>query len=183
MKNLLLILSVFTALYACTSDIENLDPIEIPFPVPTSIYHDYEIFYSDSGLTQVKITGRKLEQFKQTESSDAFDRMSDSVHLFFYNEKMIVTSELIADRAERNRKTGYMEAFGDVVVFNEKGEELNTEHLIWDEDQEKIISNTDVVIKKETQTIKGKGLISDQNFIDYEILYPTGTFDVENEDK
>jgi LPS export ABC transporter protein LptC len=105
------------------------------------------------------------------------------VHIWFYDTDMKVQSEMIADRAVRNRKTGYMEAFGDVIVYNEKGEKLETEHLIWDEQKQKIISNTKVVITKKTQIIKGDGLISDQNFLDYEIKNPVGQFFIDNEDE
>lgn len=170
-------------LTSCDSDLENLEELKIAAPIPSAVYNNYEIFYSDSGLTQVKIAGRILEQHNAKDGSEGHDKMKDSVHLWFYDTDMKVQSEMIADRAIRNRETGYMEAFGDVIVYNEKGEKLQTEHLIWDEEKEKIISNTDVTITKKTQIIKGDGLISDQNFLDYEIKNPVGQFFIENDEK
>lgn len=172
---------VLISLFSCESDIDNLGSTNIPAPIPSSIYKNYEIFYSDSGLTQVKIAGRILEQYTgNKESGGGRDSMKDSVHLWFYDSNMEVQSEMIADRAVRNRETGYMEAFGNVIVYNEKGEKLNTEHLIWDEKKEQIISNTKVVITQKTQTIVGDGLVSDQNFLDYEIKNPRGELFIEN---
>ncbi|MFT6716928.1 MAG: LPS export ABC transporter protein LptC [Saprospiraceae bacterium] len=178
---LLIFLSILVA--SCDPDTKGLKSLEITEPIPDAIYYNYEIFYSDSGLTKVKIAGRVLEQHSSKEGSDGNDHMKDSVHLWFYDSDMKVQSEMIADRAIRNRKTGYMEAFGEVIVYNEKGEKLETEHLIWDEQKEKIISNTEVTIRQKTQTIVGDGLISDQNFLDYEIKNPHGELFIDNEDK
>ncbi len=168
-------------IFACGNDLDDLDALEIPSPVPNSVYYNYEIFYSDSGLTQVKMAGRVLEQHAASQESGGRDHMKDSVHLWFYDNDMKVQSEMIADSAIRGRETGYMEAFGNVIVYNEKGEQLKTEHLIWDEKRGKIISNTKVAIIKKTQIIYGDGLISDQNFLDYEIKNPHGKLIIDNE--
>jgi LPS export ABC transporter protein LptC len=169
-------------IYSCKPDTADLkDSFHFNLPIPSAIYTDYEIIYNDSGLTQVKIAGDTLEQFNSDGTSEAQDRMKDSVHLWFYDENMVVKSELIADNAIRNRATGYMEAFGNVIVYNNKGEKLNTEHLIWDEKKGKILSNDTVTITKEHQVIKGKGLESDQNFIHYEIRNVHGILNIDKE--
>ncbi|MFT6746792.1 MAG: LPS export ABC transporter protein LptC [Glaciecola sp.] len=183
MFRVVLFLPLAIILTSCGSDLDGLEPLKIAEPVPSTIYNNYEIFYSDSGLTQVKIAGRLLEQHASKDGSEGHDNMKDSVHIWFYNTDMEVQSEMIADRAIRNRKTGYMEAFGNVIVYNEKGEKLETEHLIWDEEKEKIISNTDVKITQKNQIIEGDGLISDHNFLDYEIKNPIGQFYIDNEKK
>lgn len=166
---------------SCGNDLQHLEAVEIPSPIPSAIYKNYEILYSDSGITQAKISGVTLEQFNSVNGTEAYDKMKDSVHLWFYDDDMTVKSELIADNAIRNRATGYMEAFGNVIVYNEKGERLNTEHLIWDEAIEKIRTNDSVTITKQDQTIKGVGLESDQNFINYEIKNVSGILNVEND--
>ena len=171
-----------SVIYACAPDTKGLkESFHFNLPIPSAIYTDYEIIYNDSGLTQVKISGDTLEQYNSDGTSEAQDKMKDSVHLWFYDDNMVVKSELIADNAIRNRATGYMEAFGNVIVYNSKGERLNTEHLIWDERKGQILSNDTVVITKKNQTIKGKGLVSDQNFINYEIKNVVGNINIERE--
>lgn len=169
-------------LAACKADNEGLNTIDVPTPIPSAIYYNYNILYNDSGLTQVKMTGEVLEQYAGDKENQAFDNMRDSVHLWFFDESMIVQSELIAERATRNRVTGFMEAFGNVVVYNEKGEKLETDHLIWDEKAEKISTEDSVTITKKGQIIKGVGLISDKNFIHYEIKNVSGIINVKKED-
>lgn len=181
--NFCAVLSAILIFIACTPDNEGLNTIEVPNPIPSAIYYNYNIDYNDSGLTQVKMTGRVLEQYNGTKEKEAFDNMKDSVHLWFYDEDMKVQSELIADRATRNRATGYMEAFGNVIVYNEKGEKLETEHLIWNEKDEKIISNDSVQITKKDQIIRGTGLISDKSFLDYEIQNVHGVINIKREDE
>ena len=51
--------------------------------------------------------------------------------------------------------------------------------MIWDEATEKIRTNDSVTITKQDQTIKGVGLESDQNFINYEIKHVSGILNVE----
>lgn len=179
MKNSLLLFSIILLLFSCGNDTEGLKTVSVPEPIPSAIYKNYEIFYSDSGLTQVKLAGITLEQFNGEKGEEPYDNMKDSLHIWFYDQDMNVQSELIADNAIRNRVTGKMEAFGNVIVYNEKGERLNTERLLWDEKKEKILTNDSVTITKTSQVIKGIGLESDQNFINYEIRNVSGIFNVD----
>ena len=179
MPKLLLFITCFF-LISCSSDLNKLNTIHIPDPIPNAIYTKYEVFYSDSGKTVAKIAGGKLEQYNEGNGQLAHEKMNDTLHLWFYDDKMRVESEMRANRAIRFRDTEIMEAFGNVVVYNEKGEKLETQHLIWDKKKEKIISNTPVVITKpkENQIIKGKRLVSDQNFLNYEIIDVTGIINI-----
>ncbi len=177
MPKFLFFISVL-ALVSCGSDLQELNTVHIPSPIPNAVYTNYKVLYSDSGKTVAKIEGGLLKQFSKSENQLEHEKMSDSLHLWFYDDNMKVQSEMRADSAIRFKDTEIMEAFGHVIVYNEKGEKLNTEHLIWDKKKEKIISNTDVVITKETQIIRGKGLVSDQNFLNYEILNVTGIISI-----
>ena len=71
-----------------------------------------------------------------------------------------------------------MEAKDDVVVVNDKGETLNTEHLIWDMQKEEIRSDVFVKITTPQQVLMGEGLISNQDFSDYKILKPRGVINL-----
>lgn len=171
----LLILSLSITV-SCSSDLDKLTTVHIPNPIPNSVYHNYQVLYSDSGKTVAKVKGGTLKQYGKTENQLAHEKMSDSLHFWFYDDKMRVESEMRADSAIRFQDTEIMEAFGNVVVYNEKGEKLETQHLIWDKKSEKIISNSPVKITKpkDNQIIRGKRLISDQSFTNYEIIDVTG---------
>jgi LPS export ABC transporter protein LptC len=142
---------------------------------PDSYYTNFNITYSDSGILKVKITGKILEQYAQTKELEGKDIMKDSVHVQFYDKNHIVNSQLFADHAIRYHESEKMNAKGNVVVINKLGEKLNTERLVWDSKQKKIICDTTVVITKPSgQQIIGSSLIADQNFENYKITKVTG---------
>ena len=63
----------------------------------------------------------------------------------------------------------------NVVVVNEKGEQLNTENLVWDEKSEKLLSNEFVKITSKDEIIYGTGFEANQNFSKYKIFNIKGT--------
>ena len=66
-------------------------------------------------------------------------------------------------------------ALGNVVVVSDSGMILRTERLIWDRLRKLIVSDTDVVMTSETDTLYGKGLESDEKINNWEIFNPRGT--------
>ena len=68
-----------------------------------------------------------------------------------------------------------MEAKRNVVVVNEKGEKLNTEHLIWEEEGDRITSDAFVKITTADEILMGEGLESNQSFTKYRIKKIKGT--------
>ena len=67
-----------------------------------------------------------------------------------------------------------MVARNNVVVINEKGEKLNTEELVWDEEKELIYSNAFVKITTKDEIIMGTGMTANQNFTNYVIKNISG---------
>jgi len=92
-----------------------------------------------------------------------------------YSDSMHVKSKLTADYGIRYEREQKMEARKNVVVVNEKGETLNTEHLIWDERTEKLRSNEFVKITTKGEIIMGTGFEANQDFSKYKIFNIKGT--------
>ncbi len=164
-------------IYSCQSDLDQLNKngIEITGTVPDAYYTNFNIIYSDSGILKVKITGHVLEQYSNGKDIPGKDIMRDSIHVRFYNQNQLVSSELFADYAVRNNSTNEMNAKGNVVVINSKKEKLNTERLTWNSQSKKIICDTTVVITKPNgQKIVGNSLESDEKFEDYKITRVSG---------
>ena len=63
----------------------------------------------------------------------------------------------------------------NVVVINEKGNQLNTEHLVWDEKQQKLLSNEFVKITTPDEIMYGTGFEANQDFSKYRIFNIKGT--------
>jgi LPS export ABC transporter protein LptC len=165
-------------LVSCESDLKALEQITFQGEVPQTIYTDFEITYTDSGKAVAKVTGDTLLQFSQNDrdGGNAKEVMNGNVHLWFYDNSGEVSSELTSQKATRLSEEDLMIAEGDVIVFNERGERLNTEELIWDAKTEQIRSYVPVKITKKDQILYGDSLVSDQEFLNYEIMNPRGEF-------
>ena len=107
------------------------------------------------------------------------------VNIVFYGEDKKEQTHLTA-----NYGIGYddgsgmnkMEAKRNVVVINEKGDRLNTEHLNLDAVTKKIYTKDFVKITTKDESIWGDGLEANQDFSTYEILHPKGSIAVSEED-
>jgi Lipopolysaccharide-assembly, LptC-related len=66
-------------------------------------------------------------------------------------------------------------------VINAKGEKLNTEEIIWDEQKKIIYSNAFVKITTGDEIIWGIGMEANEDFTDYVIKKVTGKVKVKTE--
>ena len=63
-------------------------------------------------------------------------------------------------------------------LVNESGDRMQTEHLIWSHDSDLVRTNRPVEIHTAQGVLRGRGLRADSRFERYEILSPTGSFDL-----
>ena len=91
------------------------------------------------------------------------------VMVIFYDRNEKESTTLKGNYAIRYEKSQRMEIRYNVEVINEKGEKLNTERLVWDEQKKKITSNAFVKITTAKEVITGNGLEANQDFTKYEI--------------
>lgn len=73
-------------------------------------------------------------------------------------------------------------ATGNVIVRNyETGDELTTEELFWDEKNEEYYTEKFVTLISDGEVHTGEGLTANQDFSEYQILKPSGTFTLEDD--
>jgi LPS export ABC transporter protein LptC len=162
--------------FACENDLKNNEKIVLGENFPESVYYNFKINYSDSGYATSQITGDTLKQYEAKDFKPAHDLMTGNVHLILYRADGSVKSQMKADKAIRYREEGDLHAFNNIVVFNEIGEKLNTEQIIWYEKTGKIKAPVPVKITKKDQILYGDSMISDQYFLNYTLSNPRGEF-------
>ena len=145
--------------------------------LPVEVADDIRIIYSDSALLKVILEAKHLERFL---GENPYLEMTEGVHVRFYNKLGQVESELRSNYAVSHQNTEIMEAKEDVVVINQKGETLNTEHLIWEEKTERIHTEEFVKITTEDEVIFGHGFESNQDFTKYRIKKIKGTINLKD---
>jgi LPS export ABC transporter protein LptC len=169
----LLLLGVF---FACENSSEEIVPQETEEKHADQIGKDVEILYSTNGRISFQLNAPVMEQYL---GDSPYTEMPEGVHIKTFDSLMNVSSELTANYAIDIKHENRMEAKDDVVVINEKGEKLNTEHLVWDKKTEKITSDVFVKITTDSEVLMGEGLISNQDFSKYRILKPRGIINLD----
>jgi LPS export ABC transporter protein LptC len=180
----LVMAGVFILLSSCENDIAVVNSItastERQLPVESG--KNVEIMYSDSARVRAKLIAVQLDRYNGKKS---YLELPKGVNVVFYNENKEEQTKLTADYGigfDDGNGMNHMEAKRNVVVINEKGDRLNTEHLIWNAVTKKIYTDDFVKITTKDETIWGDGLIANQDFSEYEIKHPKGSIAVNEEE-
>ena len=155
-------------LQSCSSDLEKVKEIQIStdenFPVES--LEGARLIYSDSAIVRVVLHAANMERFVGQEANL---KLSNGLHVYFYNPLGKPESELKAQEATIDEVNNIMEAVNQVQVLNSQGDLLETEHLIWNQETEKVYTEEFVKITTKDEVIFGKGLESNQDFTKYVI--------------
>lgn len=169
---------------ACENDIAVVNTItatkEKALPVESD--KNAEIIYSDSAQVRAKLTTPILNRFA---GKKAYMELPKGMEVIFYDGKKNQQTKLTADYGigfDKGSGIEQMEAKRNVVVINQKGDTLNTEHLIWNAVTKKIYTNEFVKITTKDDIIWGDGLIANQDFSDYTIKNVKGEVSAKDED-
>ena len=163
---------------SCENDLEKVKLYSKGELSPQESAKNIKILYSDSARLEVEITAPLLNHY---DTENPYIEMPKGFNAIFYNDKLEVKSKLNADYGIRYERDQRMEAKKNVTVINEKGEKLNTEHLIWDERKGKLYSDEFVKITTRDEIIFGNGFEANQDFSKYKIFNIKGTISLNNE--
>ncbi len=163
-------------LFACENDIKEINSLSRSDTLPYEQAQDIEVYYTDSGRLTAYLESALMYNYKKAKPYIEFP---EGFKVVFYDSESKPKSEITANYGIRYEKTKIMEAKNNVIVRNiEKNEQLNTEHLIWDESKKIIYSDVFVKITRSDEVLYGDGLQSDQDFENYTIKNPTGEFKI-----
>jgi LPS export ABC transporter protein LptC len=177
-----LILFLTLLIIACENDIEKIKLLNTSSDYPDVIGEDIEVIFSDSAKVKVKMYAKELKQYHNVEKP--YSEFPKGMKISFFNDSMEIESEIQANYAIYYDDEKLWHATGNVIVENlETGERLDSEELFWDEEKEKIYSDTYTRITKENGTFHGKnGFRSNQSLTDYELIGSSGILNI-NEDE
>lgn len=131
-----------------------------------------DVLFSDSGRVSARITSPLLNRYG---GDDPYLEFPKGFTIVLYDSILRSSSSISGNRGVRRENARTMEAWGNVVVRNEqKNEQLNTEHLIWEEGRNLIWSDVKVKITTPDKILYGDGMSSNEAFTEYTITNPTG---------
>ena len=163
---------------ACENDIEKVKLLGNRDRAPLESAKNIKIIYSDSAHVEAELTAAVMNHYM---GDNPTIEMPNGFKVVFFDSQMQQKSLLTADYGIRYEHEQKMEARKNVVVVNEKGEQLNTEHLVWDERTEKLLSDEFVKITRGDEIIYGTGFEANQDFTKYKIFNIKGTIPVNKE--
>lgn len=171
-------LFAFGILCSCENDVTEIESLTNQKELPISKGKNIELIYSEKSNVKVKITAPLMEEFGE---ENKYFEMSKGIKVLFYDSLLTITSTLTANYAIHRVTKNIMEVKDDVVVINDKGEVLNTEHLIWLEDSSKIYTEKFVKITTKDEIIMGEGMEANQDFTKWKIHKIKGTINIKEE--
>jgi LPS export ABC transporter protein LptC len=176
----LFIASLFLA--SCENDIAVVNELTAAMEqqLPLESGKNVEMLYSDSAIVRAKLNTPQMDRYMGKKN---YMEMPKGMLIIFFNEERKEANRLKADYGigyDNGKGMDKMEAKRHVQVINEKGDKLETEHLIWDAVTKKIYTDQFVKITTKEQVIWGTGLKAEEDFSKYEITNPQGVIQVDD---
>ena len=156
----------------CQEKLKSRPEIFTEDDVAIEVGKSVEILYSDSAVVRVRVKGPVLHNY--VDLNDPKQVFPEGVLVDFFNEKGDITSTLTAKNAVRAQKKGVITCRDSVILVTTKQEKLETEELIWNENDQRLTTNKFVKVSKPEEVIYGFGLEADQDFSYWRILVPKG---------
>tara|TARA_B110000459_G_C16561355_1_gene471737 strand:- start:213 stop:800 length:588 start_codon:yes stop_codon:yes gene_type:complete len=172
-------LFAFGILCSCENDVKEIESLSRKKNEPVSRGKNVALIYSEKSNVKINITAPLMEEYGLEESK--YMEMKEGIKVLFYDSLMNVSSTLIANYAINRVADKIMEAKDDVVVVNDKGEVLHTEHLVWMQDSFKIYTDEFVKITTVDEIIMGEGMEANQDFTKWKIHKIKGIINLKEE--
>ncbi len=175
------LLVVACAFAACGKEVRlKTDAIDDRSAIPVLDANGVSTLVSDSGITRYRIIAGRWQVYDK--AAPTYWEFIDSVYLEKFNEQMLVEASIRADYAKYLDQQGLWELDGHVHALNEQGEQFDTPQLFWDQKEERIYSDSSIVIHRHSSILEGVGFVSNQTMTEYTILQPTGFFPIDNDE-
>lgn len=136
-----------------------------------------EFIFSKNGYVKAKLTSDLFIQ--NNEAKPPFIDLKKNLKLVSYDSLLKVESTVTANFARYFPKTGNIIVRDKVVVINQKGDQLETEELIWNQKLQRFYTNKFVRITMDGQITFGEGLEANQDFTWFRIQHQKGTIPVD----
>ncbi|MAA57820.1 MAG: LPS export ABC transporter periplasmic protein LptC [Cryomorphaceae bacterium] len=166
-------------LLACENNSGEIQRVTHFENAPDEYTENLNMFHNDSGQTKVNLYAKvshtsyepkHITNFKDYLRVDFFDKSGDKV------------STLVALSGVFDHDEGVVEVQDSVRLFNyAREQQLETEYLIWNKKDSTIRTDRNVLVRSPKEILKGKGLVTKQDFSFFEILEPTGKINLKKE--
>lgn len=168
------ILSVIL-LSSCKNKMDDVIRLNNQDSVPVMYAKNVSIAQSESGNLKYTLTAPVLYRYESKKGATI--KFPEGFKVVFYDSlnPSVIRTEITARYGINKESEKIMEAKDSVVVINHlKNEQLNTEHLVWNQVSKKVFSDVFVKITTPDRILYGDGMQSDEAFNHWRIKKPRG---------
>jgi len=164
-------LTIFSILFLIScSENDTID--EISKDVHDQLSKNVEITLTKKGNITATINSEILKKNNQSLQLELYNNVNVNLFDENFEHKSLIKSQ----SAMVNEKENRMKAYGNVVVISNDGKILMTDSLSWDNNSDKIYTNSNLeFITSDTDTLYGTGFESNIDLTDWNILKPRGS--------
>lgn len=169
-------------LAACGKDTkEIIDAVTDRASIPKLHATDITTVVSDSGITRYRVSAPVWDAYDK--ANPPYWEFPDGIHFERFNEDFDVDANIEANYAHFNERDQLWELRGEVKATNLEGSLFETELLYWDQRNEKVYSDTLIVVTEANgRVITGRhGFESNQNLTKYTIRNSEAVLPVDEE--
>ena len=148
-----------------------------PSLIPTLHATDITTVISDSGITRYRISAPQWDIYDKV--PDPYWEIPYGIHLERFDMNLQVDANIHSKYARFFVNKKLWELKNDVKATNLKGELFETEQLFWDQNSQKIYSDSLIKVTQATQIINAIGFESDQSMNYYVFRNVKGIFPVD----
>lgn len=138
---------------------------------PSVVWTNVTTLYSDSAVVRLKLVASKELIFENQDQE-----FPEGIYLELYDVNGQMTTTITANYCYYYNKEDKYRALRDVVVKNITNmEEIHTEELFWDRQEETVYTNKFVLIQTQDEILFGEGMEASQDMSWWRILKVRGT--------
>ena len=133
---------------------------------------------SDSGITRYRISTPQWDVYDKTEQP--YWEFPMGIHCESFDPNLKVDANIHSNYAKFYSNQQLWELKGNVKMMNIKGELFETEHLFWNQREERLYTDSVVKITQATHILNVMGFESNQQMTRYKLRKTNGIFPVED---
>ena len=180
MRKITLFVTVVCFILSCSDRPEQVDAITNRAETPSLRATEVSTVISDSGITRYRINTPEWLIYDKAEVP--FWDFPQGIHLEKFDTRLNVDAEIQSNYAIYYDKKRLWDLRDSVKAVNMEGELFECDQLFWDENTEKVYSDSKIKITQKDKIITGYGFESNQALTKYVIRNPEGIFPLSEED-
>lgn len=166
-------------LLSCTNDLDQVAAVAVADDAPDRTTVGSQQVHTEQGRPKYELSAGVIKEWVREPQRTLLE---EGVRLSFFDSLGRPGSVLTARQGIVLPQERRMEAVGEVVFVNTKGERLETEQIIWYQDSARIYTDKPVRIQRGDNVIHGLGLVAAEDFSRYQVKRVTGTLQLAADD-